>query len=174
MCTEFKLFWRESCQKKKRNLRLLMWLNSSTDPLFENLVMKILLCSPCFSAYWVVFVSHKHFSLAEELTQPNNTFTGPLSWKSCVCSHLRFIYGESLAINASVCVVHMFVGIHVGYGQHNLPKTSNFHVIFWGVSPLVGLGTFALPMIICVFNFAFSPSVRMLLFSPGSNRPIHI
>lgn len=72
-------------------------------------------------------------------------------------------------------VVHRDTGgTQVGHRLHDATKTNSFHVIFWGVPPQVGVGMFALQMIICVFNFAFSPSVGMLLFSLGSSSPIHI
>lgn len=106
-----------------------------------------------------------------------------LMLKSCVCRwwclpastvHLRWKLGRHHQWLSKWQRSPSSTWIQVGYRLHNTTNTNGFHVNFWGVSPLVGVGMFALQMIICVFNFAFSPSVGMLLLSLGSLRPIHI
>lgn len=177
---------------KKRSA--VSWLNASTACLVEHVIIKILWRSPCFTAYWVM-LSHANISAWlmrwHSRTQHNTTHARDLDRRRAACvvagpwAPLRFISGESLAVIASAWANdsaprgqqgHRWdtAGIQVGYRLHNATKTNGFHVIFWGVPPLVGVGMFALQMIICVFNFAFSPSVGMLLFRPGSSSPIHI
>lgn len=91
---------------------------------------------------------------------------------------LRFISGESLAVIASAWASDGGPRAQQGYRwdtSFTTPaKANSFHLIFWGVSALASVGLFALQTIICVFNFAFSPSVGMLLSSLGSSSPIHI
>lgn len=169
----------KSCQKTKRSLVVLTWPNATTARLFEGVIIKILWCSPCLTAYWVMVISRKYFSLVDELTTKQHMHT-PLS---CVCCwwclgvstvRLRWKLGRHRQCLSKWRRATWSAGTQVGYRLHNATKSSSFHVIFWGVSPLVGVGMFALQMIICVFNFAFSPSVGTLLFSLGSSRPIHI
>lgn len=153
-------------------LRLLTRLNASAARLFEDLMLENLWRSPCLTAYWGIFISHKHFSLSDEVTQPSTTGARDLyGGRSCVLEevaerptlHPRWKHHQCLCKWRQSTCSGVTGGTEAAWRRHIRLLSRDLLLVFpcWGVWPWL------LCVIICVFSLAFSPSAGILSFSPG-------